>query len=399
MARNETLFRNQFSNRIDQVPRSFIRDILQVIESPEIISFAGGLPNKHYFPISEITEATKKVLTNSASSALQYSISEGLPLLREKIADLYRKSGVKVIPEQILITTGSQQALDLIGKVFINNGDMVILEEPAYLGAIQAFSMYQPKFHTVPLCSNGMDITILGDTLTRKTKLIYMVPNFQNPSGISYTSETRNKIASLIDGTDTLVVEDDPYGQIRFKGENPESMFSLIPQNTILLGTFSKTIAPGFRIGWMVIPEEVYSKFVIAKQASDLHTDVFAQNVLDNCLSIIDMDTHLERICKAYQEKADNMLCELKIHFPDNVHYTSPEGGMFIWVTLPQGYSSMELFNKAIKENVAFVPGDPFYLGKKDCNTLRLNFSCSEADEIKEGIFRLANAYHQIFDL
>jgi 2-aminoadipate transaminase len=399
MVRNETLFQKQYSKRINQVPRSFIRDILQVIESPDIISFAGGLPNKKYFPVDEITEATNRVLTNSISSALQYSNSEGLPHLRQKIANMYLRSGVRVFPEQILITTGSQQALDLIGKVFVNKGDKVILEEPAYLGAIQAFSMYQPDFLTVPLGNNGMDINILSEKLTRKTKLIYLVPNFQNPSGITYTQETRNKIADLVDGTDILVVEDDPYGQIRFKGKSPERIFALAPQNTILLGTFSKTIAPGFRIGWMVIPDEMYSKFVIAKQASDLHSDVFAQNVLDNCLSIINLDNHLQRICRAYQDKADTMLGVLNRHFPNNIHFTSPEGGMFIWLTLPEGCSSMKLFNEAIKDNVAFVPGAPFYLGKKDCNTLRLNFSCSETDEIEEGIFRLAKVYQRIFNL
>jgi 2-aminoadipate transaminase len=397
MARNETLFLRQYSNRINLVPRSFIRDILKVIERPDIISFAGGLPNKNFFPVNEIKEAAIKVLETSASSALQYSISEGLVELREKIAETYLKSGIRVSPEQILITSGSQQALDLIGKVFINKGDNIVLEEPAYLGAIQAFSMYQPKFLSVPLHKSGMDINILSDRLKRKVKLLYLVPNFQNPTGISYSKENRSQIADLVRGTQTLLIEDDPYGLIRFKGRSLESVYTFAPQNTILLGTFSKTIAPGLRIGWMVIPENMYSKFVIAKQASDLHSDVFAQHVLVKCLSILDLDKHLGKICSVYKEKAECMLGELGNNFPGNVNYTEPEGGMFIWVTLPEGCSSMELFNESIKENVAFVPGDPFYLGKTNCNTLRLNFSCSEIDEIKKGIVRLSRIYEKKF--
>lgn len=396
MTINKSLSSELFSERIIQVPRSFIRDILKVTESPDIISFAGGLPNKNFFPVDEIREAAISVLTDSATSVLQYAVSEGLLLLRERIAGLYESSGIRVSPEQILITTGSQQALDLIGKVLINKGDKVLIEEPAYLGAIQAFSLYRPDFVSIPLHNAGLDIELFRNKLYESVKLAYLVPNFQNPSGITYNKEIRCKIAELISETDTILIEDDPYGRIRFKGESQENIFTHVPENTILLGTFSKTIAPGLRIGWMVIPEKMFSKFVIAKQASDLHSDILAQHILNKCLSIIDLDKHMEKICIAYGKQAETMCREIDKHFPNEVRFTRPEGGMFTWLTLPDDFSSMKLFKEAIKENVAFVPGVPFYLRKSDCNTLRLNFSCSGPEEIKEGISRLAGVYHRI---
>lgn len=257
MNMNETAF----SERIKQVPRSFIRDILSVTNKPEIISFAGGLPNKNYFPIDEIKHCTLKVLNNEGHQALQYSATEGLPLLREQISKMYKRKGLNVCSDRILITTGSQQALDLIGKVFINKGDDVLIEEPAYLGAIQALSMYAPKFRSVPMLDDGINPYLFKKALNQHhIKLAYLVPNFQNPSGITYTEQRRKEIAELIKSHNTIIIEDDPYGAINFTENQPKSIFHYAPEKTFLLGTFSKTVAPGFRIGWVVAPNDRITK-------------------------------------------------------------------------------------------------------------------------------------------
>lgn len=382
-----------FAERIKKVPRSFIRDILSVTNKPDVISFAGGLPNSKYFPLEEIRLAVDKVLGKYSVKALQYATTEGLHPLKIKIAEQYRKNGLIVDPDNILITNGSQQALDLIGKVLINKNDPIIIEEPAYLGAIQAFSMYQPKFTSVPLLEQGIDLDRFEKSIQQGAKLAYLVPNFQNPTGITYDLRHRQKIAEVLHGKQALLVEDDPYGDIRFNGERLPSIYNFAPANTILLGTFSKTVAPGFRIGWMILPKQLLSKFVVAKQASDLHSDIFAQYILYEFLSHFDLEEHLQKMREAYGSQAKTMTDALAVNFPNNVTYTRPNGGMFTWVSLPEGSSSMRLFEASIRQNVAFVPGVPFYLSKSDSNTLRLNFSCSGAGEIKEGINRLADVY------
>jgi len=380
------------SERIQQVPRSFIRDILSVTNAPDIISFAGGLPNKKYFPVKEIQQCTIQVLENDGAAALQYSTTEGLPELREHIRLYYQQQGLQVSTDRILITTGSQQALDLIGKVFIDKGDKVLLEEPAYLGAIQAFSMYQPNFTTVPLTNEGINCSMFADKLrTEKIKLAYMVPNFQNPSGISYTEDCRKEVAELAIKHNLLMVEDDPYGAICFTNKKYNSLYSYAPDHTFLLGTFSKTVAPGFRMGWIVAPnKDIYNRLVIAKQAADLHSDIFSQRIISTFLTNYDLNIHLKKIIDAYRNQSEVMIEAMKKNFPNEVSFTKPEGGMFCWVTMPEGFSAMTLFNESIKQKVAFVPGVPFYIGKKDSHTLRLNFSCSSPDEIKVGIKRIA---------
>ena len=383
----------RFSQRIQDVPRSFIRDILKVAGADNIISFAGGLPNKKFFPINELASCTQHVFSEHGQQALQYAPTEGLPGLREKIAANYRKEGLDVKAEQILITTGSQQALDLIGKVFINRGDSVLIEEPAYLGAIQAFSMYAPKFIPTELQADGINTDLFRhNSISYRPKLAYLVTNFQNPTGITYSEEKRKAIAEIAKKNNILLIEDNPYGQIKFTDDRHTSLYQYAPNHTILLGTFSKSVAPGFRIGWMVIPhKEMYSKIETAKQASDLHTDIFSQYIINQFLEDYGVENHLTNIINAYRNQSESMLASIKKHMP-NVLVTHPKGGMFCWVELPDGYSSMQLFNEAIKNNVAFVPGVPFYIGKKDVNTLRLNFSCSESAEIEKGIHKLAIA-------
>ncbi len=386
--------KNLISDRMQQVPRSFIRDILSVTNSPDIISFAGGLPNKKYFPVQEIQKCTNEVLSKNGDAALQYSTTEGLPELREHISLYYKQQGLDISTDRILITTGSQQALDLIGKVFINNGDKVLLEEPSYLGAIQAFSMYQPYFTTVPLTNDGINCDLMERKLkSERIKLAYMVPNFQNPSGISYSEECRKEVAEMAIKNNLLMVEDDPYGAIRFTNKKYNSLFHYAPDHTILLGTFSKTVAPGFRMGWIVAPnQEVYNRIVIAKQAADLHSDIFSQRIISTFLSNYDLNIHIEKIIEAYRDQSEVMIEAMKIYFPPEISYTKPKGGMFCWVTMPEGFSAMELFNSSIKNRVAFVPGVPFYIGKTDTNTFRLNFSCSSRNEINVGIKRIAKS-------
>ncbi|MBN1949735.1 MAG: PLP-dependent aminotransferase family protein [Bacteroidales bacterium] len=382
-----------FAERMKNTPRSFIREILKVAVSEEIISFAGGLPNPEIFPMEAIREAAVRVLGQRGREALQYSNSEGYLPLRRYISHWYHENaGMEVSPEDILITSGSQQGLDLIGKVVINPGDRIIIEEPGYLGAIQAFSLYQPQFIPVPLKTTGMDLEVLDRELNSgNPRMMYLIPDFQNPSGISYSREVREQIAERIRGKNILLAEDTPYSDIRFSGERAPGFYPMLPEQTILLGTFSKTVVPGFRLGWIVARKELMDKLIIAKQAADLHTNIFTQQLLYDYLINNDIKSHIHLISNLYGRQCHAMLEALKTYFPKDVQYTVPKGGMFLWVTLPEGQSSLELFNRALEHKVAFVPGNPFYVdGSKHRSTLRLNFSCSDEATIFEGVRRIA---------
>ena len=389
---------NAFSDRINDVPRSFIREILKVTIDPSIISFAGGLPNRKFFPVEGLRKAADNVFAESGSDILQYANSEGYLGLRQFIADRYQRLEGLVIPvDDILITTGSQQGLDLLGKTFLNEGDDLIMEEPGYLGAIQAFAMYRPRFHPVPVYEGGMDIARLGQVLhERHPKLLYTVTNFQNPSGISYSDDNRRAVAELLGGTTCLIIQDDPYGDLRFSGTRKVSFKRLLPENTVLLGSFSKTVAPALRLGWLVAPPLIMNKVIVAKQAADLHTDYLAQRILHRFLSDNDIDAHIATIIRQYGLQKEAMIKAITGFFPKEVSFTNPEGGMFLWVTLPEGLSSLQLFETAIAQKVAFVPGTPFYVDRKDSNTLRLNFSCSDEPTIGEGIKRLGASIHEL---
>jgi 2-aminoadipate transaminase len=389
---------NAFSDRITDVPKSFIREILKVTIDSSIISFAGGLPNRLFFPVKALQKAANNVFEEAGSEILQYTNSEGYLGLRQFIAERYRQQeGLEIPVDDILITTGSQQGLDLLGKTFINEGDDLVIEEPGYLGAIQAFSLYRPRFHPVAVHEGGMDTIALARVLRdRQPKLLYTVTNFQNPSGISYTDENRGAVAHLIRGTSCLLIQDDPYGDLRFSGSRKISFKQILPKNTVLLGSFSKTVAPALRLGWLVAPPFIMDKLVIAKQASDLHTDYLAQRILHRYLADNDLDAHIATIIRQYGKQKEAMIAAIKEYFPAGVHATNPEGGMFLWVTLPEGMSSMALFEAAIKKKVAFVPGTPFYVDRKDSNTLRLNFSCSDEPTIVEGIKRLGDSIREL---
>jgi 2-aminoadipate transaminase len=387
-----------FSDRIRDVPRSFIREILKVTLDPDTISFAGGLPNRDLFSIEEIKAATEKVINKHGRDVFQYSTTEGYDKLREFIAGRYlARHNVAVAPEDILITSGSQQGLDLIGKVLVNEGEGVGIEAPGYLGAIQALSLYKPKFLPVPVADEGMDLAGLRGIMSKeKPKIIYTVPNFSNPSGISYSEDNRRRVAEIVGQTKTFLVEDDPYGELRFAGVEKSSFQRLLPENTILLGSFSKIIVPGFRIGWVCAPRPVMDKLITAKQATDLHTSHFTQAIIYQYLKDNNIDDHIARIKQAYGRQCEAMLESIREYFPEGVKHTRPEGGMFLWGELPGKLSALKLFDLAVKDKVVFVPGDPFYVDRKDANTMRLNFSCVDEATIRTGIERLGKAIGEL---
>jgi 2-aminoadipate transaminase len=381
-----------FADRMSKVPRSFVREILRVTEDPDIISFAGGLPNPISFPHKEIAESAAVVFKDSSDEALQYGSTEGYKPLRDYIANRYQNSGLDINSDNILMINGSQQGLDLIGKVFLNRNDTVLIERPTYLAAIQSFGLYEPKFVSIPLLEDGVDLEVLEDMVeSLNPKLFYSIPNFQNPTGITYSKNKREKIGDIFNENKTLLVEDNPYGEIRFIGEDLPPIKYYI-EKSVLLGSFSKIVSPGMRLGWIVAGKEIMNHLITAKQASDLHSNYLTQMIIHRYLMGYDVENHIQHIRNMYRIQRDCMVNMIKKYFPSDVKYTKPEGGMFLWVTLPDGMSSMELFEIAIKENVAFVPGETFYSNNPETNTLRLNFSNSNEQKIEEGIKRLGHA-------
>lgn len=384
---------NIFAERISDVPPSFIREILKVTTQKDIISFAGGLPNEGLFPNEQLKKASQDAFDAQGNKLLQYSNTEGDASLREWIAQRYKKQNLCVDPEDILITNGSQQALDLLGKVFINENDSIVIENPGYLGALQAFRLYQANFLPVSIDDDGMDIAELQHTLANHSaKLIYTVPNFQNPSGISYSEERRQAVVAAVKKTNSFIIQDDPYGELRFRGEEKSNFMSLLPEQTILLGSFSKTIAPAFRLGWMVAPKAVMQKLIVAKQAADLHTNSFSQSILAQYLQDNSFDDHLHTISEYYGKQKRTMEAAIETHFPESTQTTNPEGGLFLWCTLDKNIDALDLFQSAIKQKVAFVPGESFYTGSIKKNTMRLNYSCADSEMINKGIKRLADS-------
>ena len=383
----------QFSERILNTPASFIREILKVIQQDDIISFAGGLPNPVSFPKEELKQSMERVIDQYGDEVFQYSSTEGYRPLREWVAKRYRDEyGMDVQAVDVLITTGSQQALDLMGKVLINPGDALAIEEPGYLGAIQAFTVFEPDFCPVPLLDDGMDLDRLEQILEeRNVKLLYTVPNFQNPTGLTYSVEKRNALCSLLNRYSAYLIEDDPYGQLKFEGEALPYIGSFGLKKSVLFGTISKIITPGMRLGWICTKDkELMQHLVTAKQAADLHSNIFAQYAVYDYLMNHELNEHIGKIKALYKEQSDVMLQAMKDFFPDNVTYTMPKGGMFVWGSLPEGESSLELFDRAMKEKVAFVPGNPFYVNDaKPVPTFRLNYTNSEPEVIREGIRRL----------
>ncbi len=395
------MFEEYYSERIKNTPSSFIREILKVIQDPKIISFAGGLPNPISFPQEELKISMNSIADKYGAKIYQYSTTLGLESLRQFIADRYNKQwGMNIDIGNIIITTGSQQALDLIGKIFINEGDKVMVEKPSYLGLLQSFCLYRAEFVTTKLNDDGLDIEDLKNTLkTHKPKLAYLIPNFQNPTGLTYTKENREKVFDVIKDENMILVQDDPYGELRFEESERIPYIGMNKTNkNIYLGSFSKIITPGMRLGYIIADKEIIRMLETAKQASDLHSNIFAQYLISDYLQNNDLDKHIEKIKKLYKEQATTMVEAMKEYFPSNIKFTIPKGGMFTWVTLPEGESVLRLFDKAIAKNVAFVPGHPFYVNPHPdkVNTLRLNYTNADSETIKTGIKRLSEALKEI---
>lgn len=389
---------NLLSEGIKATPPSFVRGILKAASDPDVISFAGGLPNPISFPQEALLESMERIVKTYGSAVFQYSITAGLPELRQYIAERYNRIfGLALTQDNVIITTGSQQALDLIGKVLLDKGDGGIVEKPTYLAAIQAFSMQQPVFYPVELTEEGMNPERLTEALQNPVKFIYAIPDFQNPTGLTYSAGNRERIYEILKGRDVVLIEDDPYGELRFEGERLPYIGAGRLPGSILLGTFSKTVTPGMRTGFILSENrELLKAISVAKEASDLHTNIFSQYLLWDYLTNNDLDAHIAGITALYKKQAQAMMDAMDKYFPPAVKYTRPHGGMFLWVTLPAGVSAMSLFPKALEKKVAFVPGDPFYIGIENADTMRLNFTNADCETIEEGIRRLGELLHSL---
>jgi len=380
-----------YSERMGNVKSSAIRDILKLMARPGMISFAGGLPAPELFPVKEIAASADAVLKKYGAAALQYSVTEGLLPLREKIARMLDPDTKKLTVENVIITHGSQQALDLLSKVFIDPGSPVFTENPTYLGALQSFQLFQASVSAIPSDSSCINTSLLRDRLKReKPRFVYLMPNFQNPTGLSYTPERRKELAALAREYDVIIIEDDPYGALRFEGERMPSLFSPAKGgNVVYLSTFSKTIAPGFRVAYVVGEPELLKKLVIAKQGTDLQTNTFGQYIVNEYLESGHYQKHVDLVTRTYRERRDVMLAALERHFPKSASWNKPSGGMFLWVKLPEGSDAGTILNKCIEHNVAFVPGTEFYPDGSGKNTMRLNFTNATSTDIEQGIKRL----------
>jgi 2-aminoadipate transaminase len=398
----DTLWNERFAQRTQRMSSSAIRELLKLTAQPDIISFGGGLPAPEVFPLEEVRAAANRVLDEHGREALQYSTTEGFPPLRELLVRQMARYGIKVGLGNVLITSGSQQALDMVGKLFVNPGDRILTEAPTYLGAVQAFAAYQAEFITVPIDDDGLCVDGLEGALRAGPKFLYILPNFQNPAGTTLSLERRVRLIELANHYGAPIVEDDPYGQLRYEGEHVPPLVRLDAEfhgcangersftgNVIYLSTLSKTLAPGLRIAWIVAPENVIARLVQIKQGTDLHTSTFGQMVAYEVARDGFLDRHVKRIRALYGERRDLMLQALQRHFPKGVRWTRPQGGLFLWVTLPAGLDSGELLREAVREKVAFVPGSAFFPTGGGAETLRLNFSYATPEQIDTGIGRL----------
>jgi 2-aminoadipate transaminase len=388
----QSLPKYNFAKRMSRIGVSVVREILKVTERPEIISFAGGLPAPELFPIEAIAEGHAKVFRENGATALQYSTTEGWMPLREWIADrLKNRRGIQTTAEQILITSGSQQGIDLVAKIFLEPGDKVLVENPCYLAALQAFSAYEADFVAVESDDFGMRVDQVEEAIKRENpKLIYIVADFQNPKGTTLSLERRQQLLEISQRYRIPIAEDNPYGALRYRGERLPVLASLDEEGLVIyLSTFSKTLSPGMRIGWIAATKEINQMLVIAKQATDLHTNTIAQRAVAKALETFDYDGHISTLCQVYGERCSTMISAITKHFPAETKWTKPEGGLFLWAELPEGLSGAELLEAALKERVAFVPGAPFFATQPKLNFIRLNFSNSKPEMIEEGIARL----------
>jgi 2-aminoadipate transaminase len=375
----------RFAERADQLQASFIREILKITQQPEIISFAGGLPSPLTFPVEEMQVAYDKVLRDSGKVALQYGPTDGYLPLRQWIADSLSTDGVKIVPEQVLMTSGSQQALDLLGKVLIDEGSRVLVETPSYLGALQAFSVYRPEFKSVATDDHGLVPSSIAE-VADGARLLYALPNFQNPTGRTLSAERRVELVETCARLGLPLIEDDPYGALSYKGDPLPKMVAMNPDGVIYMGSFSKVLTPGIRLGYVVAPLPLVRRLELAKQAADLHTSQLTQMVVHEVIKDGFLQHHIPKIRSLYGNQCQAMLDALTEFFPAGVEWTKPEGGMFIWVTLPKHIDAIKLLDEAIAQKVAFVPGAPFYANDPATNTLRLSFVTVPPERIRTGI-------------
>lgn len=386
----------KYSKRVPADGTDAVGAILQAAADPKIISFAGGLPAPELFPVKEMKAAVDKVFEEHGQEAMQYGAAKGVTALREVIQQhVKEKEDVDSELDNVLVTTGSEQALDLVGKAFVDPGDTVLVEQPTYLCALDVFRSYGANFASVEMDEDGMKMDALEEVLKANpnTKLIYTVPNFQNPTGRTMTEERRKQLAELAEKYDVYVLEDNPYGEIRFAGQHVPAVKSFDKSGHVLyMSTFSKTLAPGFRLGWLIADEDVVNKLTVLKQSADLHTDNLAQFAVAQFFADNDVDAHVKEISALYGKRKDLMLEGIKKYFPEGVKYTDPEGGMFLWVEVPGVDDTVELFKECLEHDVAFVPGDPFFAGEVQPGAFRLNYSNMKEDQIEVGLKRLGAA-------
>lgn len=382
--------KNKFASRVKNAPRSFTRKILDLTKDSSVISFAGGLPDASLFPHKLIKEEIENVLTTSNNSIYQYSPAMGVAELRAQIAKNYEAT----CSDEILLTNGSQQGLDLIAKAFINEGDTIVVESPSYLAALNLFALYNPTIVDVGLSKNGVDTKELEEIFKSKNpKFFYVIPTFQNPTGWSWDKETREEVARLAKKYEIIIIEDSPYDALRYEGTPSLGFDTLLPHQTINLGTFSKTLVPDFRIGWVKADLEFITVLRGLKESSDLQSSKFFQHVVANILKSGKLSLHVKTIITTYKEKRDTMARAFQENFKDEIEYEIPEGGMFFWITFKKGVDTMKLFDYAIKEDVAFVPGSVFYKDGRISNNARVNFTNASLEDIEKGIKSLKSAY------
>jgi 2-aminoadipate transaminase len=377
---------------------SAIREILKITERGEVISFAGGLPSPTTFPVERIREATLKVLADNPQTALQYGPTEGFAPLREWIAARLARRGAAIEPSRVLVTTGSQQGLDLLGKCLIDEGSKVLVETPSYLGAMQSFALFQPDYAPMPADGQGIDTDALTPQLLQDGRLMYCVPDFQNPTGLRLPLQRRKTLVEKAAAANVPVVEDDPYGELSYSGETLPSLLSLNPQGGIYMGSFSKVLSPGMRLGYIVAPQPLFAKLVQAKQAADLHTPLFTQRIVHEMVKDGFLYVHIPTIRDLYSRQCRCMLNAMAQHFPKQAQWTKPDGGMFIWVTLPHGIDTGKLLDKAAARNVVFVPGKSFFARNAQLNTLRLSFVTVPQEKIEAGIETLGALLREEID-
>ncbi len=399
-----TSWEYRYAQRMKGMKSSIVREILKITSQPDVISFAGGMPAPELFPLKEIEQACVKVLRKHGSSALQYSISEGYVPLREFIVQKMARYNIMATVDNVLITTGSQQGLDLVARVLVDPGDVIIVEAPTFVGALQSFTAYQASYAGVPLDDEGMMVDVLQQKIVEThPKFMYVLPNFQNPAGVTLSKNRRERLVTLAHQYGVPILEDDPYGELRFEGEHLEPLVVLSARqngqqsgyfegDVIYMSTFSKTLAPGLRLGWVVAPVEVIKKLVQAKQGADLHTSTFDQMMAYEVVSDGFLDEHVKEIRETYRQRRDAMLAAMDQRFPDGTTWTRPQGGLFLWVRLPEGVDCEDLFKEAVEQKVAFVPGTAFYADGSGHDSLRLTFATCPSDMIDEGIKRLGKA-------